>query len=117
MEVEVGKYLEIFQKVANRKGWKLNPDRELLKDFAKGLIENKRKYGIAICPCRLPTGKREIDKLIICPCVYADEDIRDFGRCYCGLYWRRDDKDYSEVVVPDRHAKYYKNGCPENPEL
>ncbi|MEM4473319.1 MAG: hypothetical protein QXR27_02615 [Archaeoglobaceae archaeon] len=44
----------------------MNPDKELLKDFARGLIENK-KFGLAICPCRLATGKREIDRLIIRP--------------------------------------------------
>uniref|UniRef100_A0A7J2THQ4 ferredoxin:thioredoxin reductase n=1 Tax=Archaeoglobus fulgidus TaxID=2234 RepID=A0A7J2THQ4_ARCFL len=103
---EVERYLGIFERVASKKGWKLNPDRSILIDFAKSLIENRKKYGIAICPCRLPTGNREIDKLIICPCVYAEEDIREFGRCYCGLY-QRDDGDYSAVVVPDRHAKYY----------
>lgn len=103
---EVEKYLQIFERVAKQRGWKVNPDKEIVMDFAKGLLENKKKFGIAICPCRLTTGKREVDKLIICPCVYAADDIKVFGRCYCGLY-QRDEHDYSSIAVPDRHAKFY----------
>ncbi len=99
-------YVKIFEIVAKRRNWKLNPDKKLVLEFANGLIENKRRYGIAICPCRLSTGRRDIDKLIICPCVYAEEDIREYGRCYCGLY-QREEADLSSVVVPDRHARYY----------
>lgn len=104
--MEVEEYLKIFERVAKKNNWKLNPDRDLVLDFARGLIENKKKYGIAICPCRLSTGKKEIDRLIICPCVYAKEDVEKYGRCYCGLY-QREEIDLSSVVVPDRHAKYY----------
>lgn len=103
---EIEKYLQIFEKVAKQRGWRVNPDREIVIDFAKGLIENRKRFGIPICPCRLATGKKEVDKLIICPCVYAVDDIREFGRCYCGLY-QRDDRDYTTVVVPDRHVKFY----------
>ncbi|MEM3391709.1 MAG: ferredoxin-thioredoxin reductase catalytic domain-containing protein, partial [Archaeoglobaceae archaeon] len=106
VSMELEKYLQSFERIANKRGWKVNPDRELVIDFAKSLLENRKKYGIAICPCRLATGRREVDKLIICPCVYAEEDIKEFGRCYCGLY-QRDEKDYSSVAVPDRHAKFY----------
>lgn len=104
--MEAEKYLQIFESVAKRKGWRLNPDKELLIDFANGLIENRKRYGLALCPCRLATGKREIDRLIICPCVYAEDDIREYGRCYCGLY-QREEGNFDSVVVPDRHAEYY----------
>ena len=90
-------FLRIFERVASKKGWKVNPDQELVRSFAEGLIRNKERYGLAICPCRIATGKRETDRLIICPCAYAEEDIREYGRCYCGL---------PEIVVPDRHIEY-----------
>lgn len=104
--MDVKDYLQIFENIAKRRGWKLNPDRELIIEFAKGLIENKKRFGLAICPCRLATQKKEIDRLIICPCVYAEEDIKKYGRCYCGLY-QREEGDFSAVIVPDRHAKFY----------
>ncbi len=98
-------YLKIFERVAEKMGWRVNPDKELLLDFAKALIQNKEQYGIATCPCRLVTGKKEIDRLIICPCIYAEDDIREYGRCYCGLYLSREKEPADSV--PDRHAKYY----------
>ncbi|WP_290596193.1 MULTISPECIES: ferredoxin-thioredoxin reductase catalytic domain-containing protein [unclassified Archaeoglobus] len=103
--MEVEDYLRIFERVAEKRGWRVNPDTKLVKEFAKGLIENKKNYGMATCPCRLVTGKREIDKLIICPCVYAEEDIKEYGRCYCGLYLSKEKEPADSL--PDRHVKYY----------
>ena len=34
----------------------------------------------------MPTGNYEEDKDIICPCDYRDDDIIEFGSCYCSLY-------------------------------
>ena len=101
-------YLAVFKRVAEKKGWKVSPDKELLLSFAKGLIKNKEKYGLPLCPCRLSTGKKEVDKLIICPCVYAQEDINNYNKCYCGLYLNQNyqEKDIG-TRVPDKHFKYY----------
>lgn len=101
-------YLVIFKRVADKKGWKVIPDKELLLSFAEGLIKNKERFGMPLCPCRLSTGKKEVDKLIICPCVYAQEDIDNYHRCYCGLYLSQayQEKDLG-IPVPDKHFKYY----------
>ncbi len=98
-------YLKVFERIAEQREWRVNPDKELVLEFARGLIENRERYGIATCPCRLVTGKRDVDRLIICPCVYADEDIKEYGRCYCGLYLSREKTPADSV--PDRHAEYY----------
>lgn len=101
-------YIKIFKIVAEKKGWKISPEKELLLAFAEGLIKNKERYGMPLCPCRLATDKKEIDKLIICPCVYAAQDIKNYNRCYCGLYLS---ENYRETdlsnPVPDQHFKYY----------
>lgn len=55
--------------MAKKRGWFIYPDKELVKSFAEGLVKNKRRYGMPICPCRLTTGKKEINRKIICPCV------------------------------------------------
>ncbi len=101
-------YLVIFKRVADKKGWKVCPDKELLLSFAEGLVKNKERFGMPLCPCRLSTGKKEVDKLIICPCVYAQEDIDNYHRCYCGLYLSQayQEKDLG-IPVPDKHFKYY----------
>jgi len=96
----------IFERVAKKRGWYLNPDKELVRSFAEGLLENKKRYGMAICPCRLATGKKEIDRKIVCPCTYAEDDIKEYGKCYCGLYLSKDGE-IEDKAIPDRHFEYY----------
>lgn len=103
-------YITIFKKVAEKRGWEINPEQEMLLSFAEGLIENKKRYGIPLCPCRLATEQKEIDKLIICPCVYAEEDIKKYHRCYCGLYLSKNYQDTDlKNSIPDQHFQYYFN--------
>jgi ferredoxin-thioredoxin reductase catalytic chain len=67
-------------------GYRLNPDREFTRGLVEGLLVNEQRYGYRACPCRLATGERVRDLDIICPCDYRDEDLVDWGACYCGLY-------------------------------
>ena len=67
-------------------GYHLNPDVQFTKDLIKSLLINQNRYGYWACPCRLASGKRGEDADIICPCVYRDPDIKEFGACYCALY-------------------------------
>jgi ferredoxin-thioredoxin reductase catalytic subunit len=66
--------------------YSLNPNLEDLKIIVNGYLENEAKFGYPACPCRLATGNHEEDKDIICPCDYRDDDISEFGACYCSLY-------------------------------
>jgi len=61
-----------------------------LSDLLDGIKKNEERYGYPACPCRLASGKFELDKDIICPCDYRDVDVEEFGACYCGLYVRKD---------------------------
>jgi ferredoxin-thioredoxin reductase catalytic subunit len=71
---------------AQRSGYRLNGDVGFVRDLAKGLIFNQRRYGYAACPCRLASGSKEDDLDIICPCDYRDADLSEHGACYCALY-------------------------------
>lgn len=67
------------------------------------LLVNHKRYGYMSCPCRLATGVRERDKDIICPCVYREADVGEFGTCYCGLYVAEHSKEkFISVTVPER---------------
>ena len=68
----------------------LNPDSNFLQDLLEGLKRNEERYSYPSCPCRLATGKLEIDRDIICPCDYRDPDVAEYGTCYCALYVRKD---------------------------
>lgn len=71
-------------------GYYLNPDSNFLQDLLEGLKRNEERYSYPSCPCRLATGKLEIDRDIICPCDYRDPDVAEYGTCYCALYVRKD---------------------------
>jgi ferredoxin-thioredoxin reductase catalytic chain len=82
----VEKLYEVLSKYAESQGINLNKDREYVLEILEGLLSNEARYGYRSCPCRLASGIKENDKDIICPCVYRDPDIGDYGSCYCGLY-------------------------------
>ncbi|MEM2106027.1 MAG: ferredoxin-thioredoxin reductase catalytic domain-containing protein [Candidatus Bathyarchaeia archaeon] len=75
---------------AKTHGYYLNPNEEFLKELLEGLKRNEERYGYPSCPCRLASGKFELDRDIICPCDYRDIDVEEFGACYCALYVRKD---------------------------
>lgn len=67
-------------------GYLFNADREQVVALLKGLLTTRERYGYTSCPCRLASGDRDMDRDIICPCVYRKPDVEEFGSCYCGLY-------------------------------
>ncbi|MCW4016708.1 MAG: ferredoxin:glutaredoxin reductase [Candidatus Bathyarchaeota archaeon] len=89
---------------AKTNGYYLASDQELLKDLLEGLHKNEQRYGYPSCPCRLASGKLELDRDIICPCDYRDPDVNDYGQCYCGLYVTKEiyDKKKSAKPIPER---------------
>jgi len=95
---------EILSKYAESQGIQLNKDKEFVLDILQGLLTNESRYGYRSCPCRLAAGVKEKDRDIICPCVYRDPDIREYGSCYCRLYVSREwnDEMIKHVRVPER---------------
>ena len=75
-----------LDKEAEEAGYHLNPDVQHAKDLVRGMLVNEKRYGYWACPCRLATGVKEDDLDIICPCDYRDQDVEEYGACYCGLY-------------------------------
>lgn len=93
--------LEALRKVQEPRGYFFNKDRELVLALMQSLLTNKDRYGYMACPCRLASGDREQDKDILCPCVYREADVDEYGCCYCGLYVTRD---WNEEKIPHRYV-------------
>ena len=74
------------EEYASSQGFKLNPDEKIVNFIIKGLLKNKKEKGELYCPCRRVTGSKEEDKKIICPCVFSLTEIREKGKCHCGLF-------------------------------
>lgn len=107
--MKVEEYIRVVEGIAEKRGWKPNPDREIVSELVEGLLKNKERYGKTYCPCRVVSGIEDLDKKIICPCVYAEEDVREYGRCFCGLYVSVDvfeGRKEIPKVIPDRHAEF-----------
>ena len=98
------KLYEMLRKVQEPKGYYFSNNKERVFELLEGLLLNKDRYGYTCCPCRLASGDRKKDQDIICPCIYREEDVREFGSCYCNLYvseeWNNGNID--QVYVPER---------------
>lgn len=75
-----------LKKINEPKGYFFNNDKEKTFELLRSLVTNRDRYGFMACPCRLSSGDRERDRDIICPCVYRQPDVAEFGSCFCGLY-------------------------------
>jgi ferredoxin-thioredoxin reductase catalytic chain len=98
---------ELYQRLKSLqepKGYLFNKDRERVNDLLEGLLTNKERYGYMCCPCRLASGDREKDRDITCPCAYREQDVAEYGSCYCNLYVSREwnEGKISETYVPER---------------
>jgi len=71
---------------AKSHGYIINPDKQVVEEILTGLAVNEKRYGYKACPCRLATGKYQLDCDIICPCSYCFMDVEKNGRCYCSLF-------------------------------
>jgi ferredoxin-thioredoxin reductase catalytic subunit len=95
---------EMLKKVQEPKGYWFNQDKERTFELLEALLANKERYGYMCCPCRLASGDREKDQDIICPCVYREPDVAQYGSCYCNLYvsqeWNQGE--IAHEYVPER---------------
>jgi len=75
-----------YQEYAEKNKFRLNPDRGVIENVIRSLLEREEKLGARYCPCRRMTGNKEEDKKIICPCQFHHLEIERDGHCFCGLF-------------------------------
>ncbi|MGJ3521536.1 ferredoxin-thioredoxin reductase catalytic domain-containing protein [Nitratidesulfovibrio sp. D1] len=95
---------DMLRKIQEPKGYFFNKDMDMTMPLLESLLVNKERYGYMACPCRLALGEFEKDRDIVCPCVYREEDVKEFGACFCGLYVSQawNDGEIPHEVVPER---------------
>ncbi len=102
--ITVEKLYTQLKKFQESKGYFFNKDKEMVMALLESLLKNKERYGFMACPCRLTSGDYDQDKDILCPCEYRDQDVEEYGACFCGLYvseaWNNGD--ISHETVPER---------------
>jgi len=88
IEKEFEERLGIVERVAKDRGWKVVKDKKVRDTLVRSLVMNELNYGLATCPCRpYIKGKDDYNKKIICPCAFAEDNIKKWGHCYCQLFW------------------------------
>lgn len=102
--MDINQLYEQLKKIQEAKGFFFSNDKERVFELLESLLTNKERYGYMVCPCRLASGDREDDRDIICPCVYREPDVEEFGSCYCNLYVSKEWNDgiLEHVYVPER---------------
>jgi ferredoxin-thioredoxin reductase catalytic subunit len=81
----------VWERFTEKKDFVLNPDKKHVDTIIKGVLENEKKFGLKLCPCRLRDGTREKDLELICPCNFkADDTWKNRNMCWCGLFVRRE---------------------------
>ncbi|GAH70615.1 unnamed protein product [marine sediment metagenome] len=83
---KIEELIKEYEEYAEKNGFKLSPNREVVERLIKGMLENEKKFGERYCPCRRITGNKEEDKGKICPCHWHREEIERDGHCFCGLF-------------------------------
>ena len=106
--MDTAKLYAMLEKTQSAQGYHFNADRERTMELLEALLINKERYGYMACPCRLASGDREKDKDILCPCVYREPDVEEYGSCYCNLYVS---KAWNEGTIP--HAYVPERRPPE----
>lgn len=99
--MKVEQLYEQLRKVQEAKGFFFNTEKEKVLELLEALLVNKERYGYMACPCRLADEDREKDRDIICPCIYREPDIAEYGSCYCNLYVSQE---WNENSIPHEYV-------------
>ncbi len=102
--MDAEKLYQVLKDSQEPKGYFFNKDKQRVMELLEALLLNKERYGYMACPCRLASGNRDSDRDIICPCVYRQDDVAQYGSCYCNLYVSRqwNDGSIEHAYVPER---------------
>ncbi|MCL2687254.1 MAG: ferredoxin:glutaredoxin reductase [Methanobrevibacter sp.] len=106
----MGEAYEKFKKESEETGYNVSPDVEFVEMLLENIDVNIERYGYGACPCRLASGDKEKDLDLVCPCDYRDDDLNDYGACFCALYVNQNVLDGKQKLksIPDRRLKVLK---------
>ncbi len=79
-----------IRKHARNRGWSVNPRFMLYTNLKLWLSDAETMFGRRYCPCFEPSGDPDLDRKLICPCAFAEEEIATRGWCHCTLFGRGD---------------------------
>ena len=105
---EIKKQTQWINKYADKKNYAVNPSKMMSTNLKIWLTEMEGTYGKRLCPCFDPSGGKENDKAMICPCVYIDDEIKEYGTCHCALFGEKGLSEKDWKVSRKRLMKEYR---------
>jgi len=100
-DVWIKKYIE-------KKDYDLNPNKMISTNLKIWLSEMEGIYGKRLCPCFDPSGGKENDKAMLCPCKYIDDEIEEYGTCHCALFGKKGLSNEDWKISGKRLMKEYR---------
>jgi ferredoxin-thioredoxin reductase catalytic subunit len=85
---EYNENLARIQKIAQEKGYILNPDQERLQKVVGLMTMNKNEFGKFYCPCK-QSHPLDPKNDVLCPCPPIDDEVKNDGYCFCKLFYRK----------------------------
>lgn len=75
-----------IQKYTKKNGYVLNPNWMMSTNLKVWLSEMDETFGKRYCPCFEPSGDAGLDKKMLCPCEFVEDEIEEYGTCHCALF-------------------------------
>jgi len=75
-----------IEKYCEQKGYAINPSWMMATNLKSNLCEMEATFGKRYCPCFEPSGDKTLDKKMMCPCEYVEDEIAEYGTCHCALF-------------------------------
>ncbi|HEX5711195.1 MAG TPA: ferredoxin-thioredoxin reductase catalytic domain-containing protein [Sulfuricurvum sp.] len=75
-----------LEKYAKQKNYALNPSWMMLTNLKSNLCEMEATFGKRYCPCFEPSADEALNKKMMCPCKFIDDEIAQYGTCHCALF-------------------------------
>ncbi len=75
-----------MEKYCEKNNYVINPSWMMATNLKSNLCEMEATFGKRYCPCFEPSGDKELDKKMMCPCEFVEEEIKEYGTCHCALF-------------------------------
>lgn len=105
---EIKKQTKWINRYAEKKNYTINPNKMISTNLKIWLSEMEGIYGKRLCPCFDPSGEKENDKAMMCPCVYIDDEIEEYGTCHCALFGKKELSEKEWKASGQRLMKEYR---------
>ncbi len=79
-----------MRKYTKQNDYVLNPSWMMATNLKVWLSEMDETFGKRYCPCFEPSGDAVLDKKMLCPCEFVEDEIKEYGTCHCALFGSAD---------------------------